>query len=190
MIPTHTDTYTSIKCTEIILKWFPLPYLILTLATSYKLHLSEARARILALLHAIRNDRLYSGNLCMKKKKTTTIKEEKIKTFHKLCFQASLVWYEGPISWFSPGQLKVVNQQNKMHCWHPGLLGCSSVHSIDTVKQKPAQETHSYAIRMKAFTILCQPFITTLWWIGCHLFQKNVACIAVTAPSPFSSQQA
>lgn len=117
-------------------------------------------------------------------------REEKIKTFHKLCFQTSPVRYEGPISWFSPGQLKVVNQQNRTHCWHPGLLGCSSVHSINTVKQKPAQQTHSYATWIKAFTILCQPFITMLWWIGCHLFQKNVACIAVTAPSPFSSQQA
>lgn len=87
------------------------------------------------------------------KNPTQPIKEEKIKTFHKLCFQTSLVQYEGPIPWFSPGQLKVVNQQNRMYRWHPGLLGCSSVHSIDTVKQKPAQETQSCATRIKAFTI-------------------------------------
>lgn len=96
------------------------------------------------------------------KNPTQPIKEIKIKTFHKLCFQTSLVQYEGPIPRFSPGQLKVVNQQNRMHLWHPGLLGCSSVHSIDTVKQKPAQETQSYAKQIKAFTILCQPFIIML----------------------------
>jgi len=130
MIPTHTYTYTSIKCTEIILKWFPLPYLILTLATSYKLRLSEARARILALLHAIRNDRLYSGNLCTKKKnqnkkqnKQQTIKEEKIRTFHKLCFQTSLVRYEGPTSWFSPGQLEAANQRNGNALLAPRAVG-------------------------------------------------------------------
>lgn len=90
MISTHT--YTSIKGKEIISKWFPLPYLILTLVTSYKLHFSEAWARILALLHAIRNDHLYSGNLCTKNPKKTkpkaNIKEEKNKNLSQALFSA------------------------------------------------------------------------------------------------------
>lgn len=81
--------------------------------------------------------------------KTKKKEKEKKKTFHKLCFQASLEQYEGTISRLSPGQLKVANQPNRMHRSHPGLLGCSSIHSINTVKQKPAQETHSYAIQIR-----------------------------------------
>lgn len=83
-------------------------------------------------------------NQQQQQQKTTNkknIKEEKIKPFHKLCFQTSPVRYKGPISWFPPSQWDIVNQQTRTHRWHPGPSGCCSVHSINTEKQTPAQET-------------------------------------------------